>query len=75
MFTKLNINDINGKIGLDKKETFKVLKDTNFISKIPFLKKFWIEFSRRLKNYMPENYENFENVDDQRAESRRFLRI
>ena len=34
MFTRLNMNDNNGKVGLGKKETFKVQGD--FICKIIF---------------------------------------
>ena len=41
MFTRLNMNDNNGKVGLGKKETFKVQGDfickiTHFICKIIF---------------------------------------
>ena len=46
------MNDNNRKIGLGKKEKVEVRKC--FICKTPFLKDFWIKFSRRLKNYVPK---------------------
>ena len=37
LFTKLNMNGNNGEIELDKEETFKLQKDSHFISKSSFL--------------------------------------
>ena len=61
MFTTLNMNDKNRKIGLGKKEMFEVKKC--FIWKTPSLKKFRIKFSRRLKNYMPKICQNLQKVE------------
>ena len=52
MYTNLNMNDNNRKIGLGKKEMLEVKKW--FICKTPSLKEFWIKFPRRLKNYVPK---------------------
>ena len=56
-------------------KTFKLLKYTNFIYKIPFLQKSWIQPSRRLKKYMPEICENFQKVDYHGAESKSFFQM
>ena len=51
------MNGSDGKIRFDMKKTLRVKtyksKDTYFVCKIPFLKEFWIQLSRRLNNYMP----------------------
>ena len=61
MFTNLNMNDNNRKIGLGKKQMLEVKKC--FVCKTPFLKKFWIKFSRKLKNYMSKICQNFQKVE------------
>ena len=63
MSRMLNMNANNGQIRLVMKKTFKLLKDTHFICKIPFLKKIGIQLYRRLKNYMPEICLNVQKVD------------
>ena len=70
MFTKLTTNDNNKKKGLVKKETCKVFKGTHLIYKTPFLKEFWIQFSRRLKNYMHEICQDFQKADNKGAEAK-----
>ena len=55
------MNDNNRKIVLGKKEMLEMKKC--FISKTLSLKEFWIKFSRRLKNYMPKIYQNFQKVE------------
>ena len=73
MLTKLNKNDNHGKIELDKKETFKVQKNTHFIYKIYFWKEYQIQFSRMLENYLPKICQNFQKVDDQGAKGNSFF--
>ena len=55
------------------KMAFKLLKDAHLICKIPFLKKFGIQRSRRLKNCMPEVCPNVKKVDYQAAEGKSFF--
>ena len=47
----------------------------NFICQITFLKKFCIELSCRLKNYMREICQNVQKVDYQRSEGKIFFQI
>ena len=61
MYTNLNMNDNNRKIGLGKKEMLEVKEW--FIWKIPSLKEFRIKFSRRLKNYVPKICQVFQKVE------------
>ena len=74
MFTKMNMSNNNGEIGSGKKEKFEVRKDIHFISKIPFLKEFWIQFSDRPKSYMAEICQNFQKTDNQGAETKSFFK-
>ena len=68
------MNDNDEKIRLVMKITFILYKDY-FICKISFLKKNWIQFYRRLKNYMPEICQNIQKVDYQEAEGKSFFQI
>ena len=52
------------------KKTFELSK--NFPQN-PFLKQFCIQFSCRLKNYMPEICQNVQKVDYQGAEGKGFF--
>ena len=61
MYTNLNMNDNNRKIGLGKKEMLEVKKC--FICKTLSLKEFWIKFSRRLKNYVSIICQVFQKVE------------
>ena len=72
MFTKSNMNDSNGKIGLRKKEMFKVY---------PIHLQNWF-FKRNLDSLFSQteewyvwNQSNFQNVDDQGTEGKRFFQI
>ena len=47
----------------------------NFFCQITFLKKFSIQLSCRLKNYMREICQNVQKVDYQRAEDKSFFQI
>ena len=67
------MGDNNRKIKLAMKKMFKLQKNTHFICKIPFLKKFWIQLSRRLKNYMPEICQNIQKVDYEGAQGKSFF--
>ena len=69
------MKDNNGKVRMVMKMTFKLKKDTHFICKISFLKKFRIELSRRLKNYMPEICQNVQKVVYQEAEVKSLFHI
>ena len=69
------MNDNNGQMTLVMKKTFKLLKDTHFISKIPFLKEIGIQLSCRLKNYMPEVCPNVQKINYQGAEIKSFFQI
>ena len=69
------MNDNSGKIRSVMKITFKLQKDTHFICKIPFLKNFGIQLSRRLKNYIPEICQNVQKVDYQGAEGKSICQI
>ena len=55
--------------------TFKLKKDTHFICKTHFLKKFGIQLSRRLKNYLPKICQNIQNVNYQEAEGKSFFQF
>ena len=69
------MNDKKEQIRLVMKKTFKLYKDTQFICKIPFLKKIGIQLSCRLKNYMPEICPNVQKIDHQGAEVKSFFQI
>ena len=47
-------------------------RKTHFICKTPFLKEFWIQFSRRLKNFIPEICQiwSFQKADNQGTEAK-----
>ena len=60
MFTKLNMNYNNGKIRLVLKKTFKLWKH---FCRESFSEIILIQFSCRLKNYMPEICQNIQKVD------------
>ena len=67
------MNDNDGKMRPVMKKTFELQKDAHFTSKIPFLKIFWIQLSRRLKNSMPEICQNIQKVDYQGVEDKGFF--
>ena len=73
MFRKLITNDNKKKKDLGKKETCKVFKGTHLICKTPFLKEFWIQFSRRPKNYMHEICQDFQKADNKGAEAKKIF--
>ena len=56
-------------------KAFQLLKYTNFIYKIPFLQKSWIQPPRRVKKYILEICENFQKVDFHGAESKNFFQM
>ena len=56
--------------------TFELYKDTNFCLQNLFSKKFGIQISRRLKNYIiPQICQNVQKVDYQGAEGKSFSHI
>ena len=50
-------------------------RDTHFYEKIPFLKEFWVQLSKRLKNYMPDICQNVHKVNYQGAEGKSFFKF
>ena len=62
MYTNLNMNDNNRKLGLGKKEMFKIKKCfKNF--ELNFPQEFWIKFSLSLKTYVPNICQVFRKVE------------
>ena len=69
------MNDNNREIRLVMKMMFKLQKDTHFICKVPFLKKFGSRLSLGPKNYRSEICQNVQKVNYQGAQGKSFFQI